>query len=152
MHIAFDVRVRRPCSPPGAAAPSPPVETPDPAAVPSGEPVAIGAEPTGPVTLIGEGQTQDLGWRYVIYESADGWCTELQLAEFTAAGCGQDPLPSEGEHIGAVAVETLENGVTPVDGIVSDEIFTVWLVDEQLGRVPATLIHSRRPASRVRPS
>ena len=116
------------------------VETPDPAAVPSGEPVAIGGDATGPVTLIGEGQASGLGWRYVMYETADGWCTELQLVEVTTTGCGS-VLPPEGDAIGTVNVgEPLANGVTPVDGIVSDEILTVWVIEEQTGnRIPAPL-------------
>ena len=117
------------------------VETPDPAAVPSGEPVAIGGEATGPVTLIGEGQASGLGWRYVVYESADGWCTELQLVEVTTTGCGPDLLPPEGDAFGSVNVgDPLASGVTPVDGIVSSEIFTVWVIEEQTGnRFPAPL-------------
>lgn len=118
------------------------VETPDPAAVPSGEPVAVGAEATGPVTLVGEGQSASLGWRYVTYESADGWCTELQLVEVASTGCGPDLLPPEGDSFGSVSVgEPLANGVTPVDGIVSAEIFTVWIMEERTGgRFPATLM------------
>jgi hypothetical protein len=117
------------------------VETPDPAAVPSGEPVAIGESATGPVTLVGDGQAIDLGWRSVIYESADGWCLELQLVEVTSTGCGPDPLPPDGDAFGSVSVgEPLSNGVTPVEGIVSPEIFTVFLVDaETLERQPAPL-------------
>ena len=117
------------------------VDDPDPAAIPSGEPVAIGAEATGPVTELDSGRAFDLGWRYVIYESAEGWCTELQMVEVTSTGCGPDPLPPEGEHIGSVSVgQPLENGPTPVDGIVSEEIFTVWIIDQQVGRVPALLM------------
>jgi hypothetical protein len=116
------------------------VETPDPAAIPSGEPVAIGGEATGPVTELGTGQAFDLGWRYVIYESAEGWCTELQLVEVTTTGCGPSLVPEDGAHFGSVSADDpLENGVTPVYGIVSDEIFTVWIIDESAGRIPATL-------------
>jgi hypothetical protein len=116
------------------------VEDPDPAAIPSGEPVAQAAEATGPITVVGTGQTAELGWRYVIYESADGWCTQFEMVALTAAGCG-DVLPAEGEHIGSVGVgQPLENGATPVDGIVSEEIFTVWIIDQQVGRVPAMLM------------
>jgi hypothetical protein len=75
----------------------------------------------------------------VIYESADGTCTELQLAQSTSTACG-DPFPSQGEHLGGVSVQTLENGVTAVDGIASDDIFTVWIVDVRVGHVPATLM------------
>ncbi len=115
------------------------VETPDPAAIPSGEPIVDGA--TGPVTLLGDGQAFDMGWRYLIYESADGWCKQLEMVEVTTTGCGPDLLPAEGEHIGAAgALDPLANGVTPVEGIVSDEIVTVWVIDEQVGRLPATLM------------
>jgi hypothetical protein len=118
------------------------VETPDPAAIPSGEPVAQGAEPTGPITVLGSGQIPGAGWRYLIYESADGWCTELQMSEVTSTGCGPDLLPAEGEAIGAAGIQSpLGSGVTPVDGVVSDEIFTVSIVDETDGRrVPAILM------------
>jgi hypothetical protein len=117
------------------------VETPDPAAFLSGEPVAIGGEPTGPVTELGSGEESDLGWRYVIYESADGWCTELQMVEVTSTGCGPDPELPEGEHLGGVgALEPLENGATPVEGVVSDEIVTVFIIDERVGRLPAQLM------------
>ena len=118
------------------------VEEPDPAAVLSGEPVAIGAEPTGPVTALGSGEVLDLGWRYVIYESAEGWCTELQMVEVTSTSCGPDLLPPEGEHIGSVgALESLGNGLTPVAGIVSDEIHTVSVLDEaDVRRLPGVLM------------
>jgi hypothetical protein len=117
------------------------VETPDPEAFLSGDPVAIGADPTGPVTELDSGQAFDLDWRYVTYESADGWCTELQMAEVTSTGCGPDRELPEGEHLAGVGVmDALESGVTPVDGIVSDEIVTVFIIDQQQGRVPATLM------------
>jgi hypothetical protein len=117
------------------------IETPDPDAFLSGEPVAIGADPTGPVTELDSGLAFDLGWRYVTYEAADGLCTELQMAEVTTTGCGPDRELPDGEHLGGVSVlEPLQSGVTPVEGIVSDEIVTVFLIDEQQGRLPATLM------------
>jgi len=117
------------------------VETQEPEVDLSGEPTAIGGEPTGPVTALGSGVAFDQDWRYVIYESADGWCTELQMEEVTSTGCGPDAAPAEGEHLGSAgALEPLENGATPVEGVVSDEVVTVWIVDELVGRVPATLM------------
>ena len=117
------------------------VVSPDPAAVPSGEPSAHGAEATGPITAVGSGVALERGWRFVVYESADGLCTQLELAEVITTGCG-DLLPDEGDAIGSVGVgEPLEDGVTAVDGVVSDEIFTVWIIDEETGaRLPATLM------------
>jgi hypothetical protein len=117
------------------------VEETDPAAIPSGEPVAEGGEPTGPVTLLGSGQAFELGWRYILYESADGWCTELQMTERTSTGCGPDLLPVEGDSIGSAgALEPLESGITPVEGVVTNDIVTVWIVDEERGRLAATLM------------
>jgi hypothetical protein len=114
---------------------------PDPAAVPSGDPVAQGAEAIGPITVIGDGQAFDLGWRYVTYESADGWCTQLELAEVTSTGCGDVALEGEDDHLTAVVVEEpLSNGATPVTGITSDEIVTVFLIDEARGRVPGRVM------------
>jgi hypothetical protein len=118
------------------------VEEPDPAAIPSGEPAAQGAEATGPLTVVGSGRAVglNLGWRYAVYESADGLCTQLEMAQTTSAACGS-PLPAEGEHIGGVSVGGVgDDGITVVDGIVSDEVVTVWIVDEQQGRVPATIM------------
>ena len=117
------------------------VESQDPAAVPSGEAVALGGDPTGPVTLLGSGESSSGGWRYVIYESAEGWCTELQMSEVTSTGCGPDLLPPDGEYIGSAgALSPLESGVTPVEGVVSNEIVTVSIIDEEKGRLPAVLM------------
>jgi hypothetical protein len=118
------------------------VVSPDPAAVPSGEPTAQGAEATGPITSVGSGIIDErLGWRFVVYESADGLCEQLELAEVITTGCG-DLLPADGDAIGGVSVEDpLEDGTTPVVGFVSDEIFTVWIIDQESGgRLPATLM------------
>jgi hypothetical protein len=118
------------------------VESPDAGDMLSGEPVAVGAEATGPVTDLGGGQVLDLDWRYVIYESAEGWCTELQMVEVTSTSCGPDLLPPEGEHIASAgALQPLGNGVTPVAGIVSEEIHTVSVVDtEDVRRLPGVLM------------
>ena len=114
--------------------------SPDPGAVPSGEPTAHGPEATGPITVVGSGVTEGLGWRDVVYESADGLCEQLELAEVVTTGCG-DLLPADGDAVGSVSVQDpLGNGVTPVHGFVTDEIFTVWVIDAAVGRLPATLM------------
>ena len=117
------------------------VETADPAAVPTGPLEAAAGDPSGPIVELGSGQSAGLGWRYAIYPSGDGWCTQLEMAEVTSGGCG-DLLPAEGEAFGSVGRgEPLAGGVTPVDGIVSAEIHTVWIVDENTAmRIPATLM------------
>jgi hypothetical protein len=124
-----------------ACSPTTVVVSPDPAAIPSGEPTAQGVDATGPIAVVGSGSVADRGWRMVVYESADGVCTQLELAEVSRAGCG-DLLPAEGDAIGGVSVdEPLEGGITPIYGTVTDEIFTVWIINEQTGgRLPATLM------------
>jgi hypothetical protein len=109
----------------------------DPAAVPSASLVARGEEPaTGPIVELGSGTTQGIGWRYSIYESASGWCRQLETASATSVGCG-DPLPAEGAAFGGIG--SSDGG--PVEGIVSEDVATVWLVDGRSNlRVPAQML------------
>ena len=54
---------------------------------------------------------------------------------------GSDLLPPDGEYIGSAgALSPLEDGVTPVDGVVNNDIVTVMIIDEDKGRLPATLM------------
>ncbi len=116
------------------------VETPDPAAIPTGSIEAEGVEATGPIIELGSGQALDTGWRYAIYPSDDGWCTQIETALVTSAGCG-DPFPAEGEILGGVTSGAqLGNGVTAVEGMTVDEIATVWIVLEDGRRAPAQLM------------
>jgi hypothetical protein len=116
------------------------VETPDPAAIPDGPLEAMAGDATGPVVELGSGVDAGLGWRYAIYPSGDDWCTQLEMIEFTAAGCG-DILPVDGAAFGGVGRgEPRANGVTPIDGIVTAEIFTVSLIADDGRRLPARLL------------
>ena len=110
------------------------VETRDPAAIPSGSLGAQGAEPTGPLVEVGSGTMSGIGWRFVVYPSEDGWCRQLETGTATMAGCG-DPLPEEGSAFGGVG----HSGPT-VEGIVTAETATVWVIAEGGGRLPATLM------------
>ena len=122
-----------------------PVETRDPAAIPDGPLEAMGDDATGPVVELGSDVSEGLGWRYAIYPSGDDWCTQLEMVEFTAAGCG-DILPVDGAAFGSVGRgEHRSNGVTPIEGIVTAEIFTVSLIADDGRRMPATLM-SLEPA------
>jgi hypothetical protein len=116
------------------------VETPDPAAVPDGPLEAHVGDATGPVVELGSGTIAGLGWRYSIYPSEDGLCTQLETAEVTAGGCG-DLLPAEDKAFGSVGrSESFTGGVTAVEGIVTDETVTVSLVNESGFRMPAQLM------------
>jgi hypothetical protein len=117
------------------------VETPDPAAIPSGSLVPLAEDATGPVVELGSGQAEGLGWRYSIYPSGDTWCTQMEMAASTASGCG-DLLPAGDAAFGSVAVETMDPGsVRVVEGLASEATFTVWLVEnESQRRFPATLM------------
>ena len=116
------------------------VETPDPAVAPSGPLEARAGDPTGPLVELGSGMDAGLGWRYVIYPSGDEWCTQLELVEVTGGGCG-DLLPREGKAFGSVGEgQPLEGGVIVIDGIVSPDTATVWLVNEEGFRAPARLM------------
>jgi hypothetical protein len=114
-----------------------PAESIDPAAVPSASLVARGEEPaTSAIVELGSGTTQGIGWRYSIYESASGWCRQLETASATSVGCG-DPLPAEGAAFGGIG--SSDGG--PVEGIVSEDVATVWLVDGRSNlRVPAQML------------
>lgn len=116
-------------------------EAPDPQVIPSGPPSPAGDEATGPVVEVGSGRVSDIGWRYVVYESASGVCTQFETVAMTSTGCGS-LLPEEGRAFGGVGqLESQPGGIRPIEGIVTSEIFTVWLIDEGSGaRLPAILM------------
>ena len=116
-------------------------EAPDPEAIPSGPPRPEGDQATGPVVEVGSGRVSDIGWRYVVSESTSGVCTQFETVSVTSSGCGS-LLPEEGRAFGGVGqLESQPGGIRPIEGIVTSEIFTVWLIDEGSGaRVPAILM------------
>jgi hypothetical protein len=117
------------------------VETPDPAAIPSGSLVPSGDDATGPVIELGSSNAQGVGWRYSIYPSGDAWCTQLETALGTSTGCG-DILPSGDAAFGSVGVMQGDEGRPDIiEGMATEETFTVWLVEtESQRRFPATLM------------
>jgi hypothetical protein len=117
------------------------VATPDPAAVPDDPLEAEGGGATGPVVELGSGVSEGLGWRYAIYPNGSEWCTQLEMVAVTVSGCG-DILPEDDRAFGSVGRgDALDAGATPVEGIVTADTATVWLVDEDSGmRIPATLM------------
>ncbi len=117
------------------------VESPDPAAIPSGEPVARGGPaPTGPITVLDSDQVAGIGWRLLIYESAEGECLQFETNDLAQTGCG-DLLPGEDSAFGSVSSGESAAGLRPIHGLVSADIATVFLVDsETQERVPAKLL------------
>jgi hypothetical protein len=115
---------------------------PDPAAIPDGPLEAVGAEATGPIVEIGSGRTLGVGWRYAMYESADGVCTQLELGSYTTAGCGPLPLVADGSVFGRAGSGGTGEPDSPVpyDGIVSGDVAAVWLVTESGQRLGTTLM------------
>jgi hypothetical protein len=115
----------------------------DPASIPDGPLEARGAEAIGPVTEIERGRSSGLGWRYSVYESADGTCTQLELASVTSAGCGPLEEVFGDGVIGAVSHSgPAEEGdiPTPYDGLVSSQVAEVWLVTAAGQRIGTTLM------------
>ncbi len=119
------------------------VETPDPAEIPSASLQPMGAEPTGPIVELGSAVALGWGWRYSIYPSRDGWCTQLELAEVASTSCG--PLLPEGDDVfGSIGSGEMA-GIQTIAGAVSADTATVWLIGEENVRAPAVLM-SLEPA------
>jgi hypothetical protein len=115
-------------------------ESLDPAAIPSGSFQVAGDQPTGPIVELGTGVSAGIGWRYLIYPVGDTWCGLLETGRVAGGGCG-DLLAAEGEVFGSVGTGlVLEEPVTPVDGFVSEDVASVWLVLEEVDRVPAIVM------------
>jgi hypothetical protein len=124
----------------GACTPVSVVESPDPATIPSGDPVGQGSDPTGPITVLASDRVEGIGWRLLIYESADGECLQFETVRLAQAGCGE-MLPQEDRVFGSVSSGGIEEtGLSPIYGTVTPDVATVWLVGEDDGtRVPALL-------------
>ena len=117
------------------------VESPDPATIPSGDPVAKGgAAPTGPITVLHSDRVSGIGWRFLIYESAEGQCLQFETSQFAETACG-DLLPAEGAVFGSVGAGDSDAGLRPIHGLVGADIATVFLIDaETQERVAARLL------------
>jgi hypothetical protein len=117
------------------------VETPDPASIPAGPLEPGGDDATGPIVELASGQEFDTGWRYSIYPSEAGWCTQLETVGLVSTGCGDLPPAEEVGAFGAVGRGTLEaTGVHVIEGLVGSTTATVWLIGENGFRTPAVLL------------
>jgi hypothetical protein len=101
-------------------------DRPDPAAIPTGPPTAMRPPAQGPVIVVGTGRSEGVGWRYSIYESARGTCTQLELVDVASTGCG-DLLPVEGGAFGSVGTSAAGTSARYVEGIVSDEVADLFV-------------------------
>jgi hypothetical protein len=107
---------------------------PDPAAIPSGSPAALGATATGPITELGSGVMSGLGWRLLAYPTDSGWCTQLETAASTVTDC-TGVVTDEESAFGRV---TRTGRV--IHGVVTPDATTVWLIVDNTPTVPALLM------------
>ena len=102
------------------------------------EPREAGA--TGPLVELGDGESFETGWRYAIYPREAGWCTQLEVTGAVTSRC-DDLLPSGDETFGTIGRETSDiTGASVFDGIVTEDVATVWLIFGPTERIPATLM------------
>ena len=118
---------------------------PEPAEIPSGPLRAVGNDAVGPITAVGSGRTLGIGWRYAVYDTADGVCTQLEMSSVTSGGCGPAPLISEGSVFGGTGSgggdpDGASAFPTPVHGIVGSQVAEVSIVTESGQRFPTTLM------------
>jgi hypothetical protein len=116
------------------------VTEPDPGAIPSGPPQAMGGDPPiGPVIEVGRGLSGEIGWRYSVYRTAGGVCTQLETAAVAATGCGIQQPVFETAIAGAGKNE-LPSGATIVEGMVSPDAAEIWLQLDDGRRISGTLM------------
>lgn len=107
----------------------------DPSRVPDGAPKPQGVEAVGPVTVLGEGVSRGIGWRYSVFESVDGWCTHVEMGDGSGSiGCG-GLLPEPEDGFGAVG----SNGEL-FEGVVSTDVTEVALQATDGRMLRATLM------------
>lgn len=100
----------------------------------------IGENATGPVTELGAGTGADVAWRVGTYPTPGGPCLQLAVGDDLSARC-DDLLPIGDAAIGSVGSRTAgAGGATVVDGLVSGEVATLWLVAGSVARLPAVLV------------
>lgn len=105
---------------------------PDPSATPS---------PSASLTEVGDGTVLESEWRYAVGDEDDGWCTRLDVAGTSSSRCG-DLLPADDRAFGEVGHGPDEyTDAQVVEGFVSDDVATVWLIGERgQYRIPAVLM------------
>jgi hypothetical protein len=102
------------------------VDQPDPAAIPTGPPTAMGPPAQGPVIVVGTGRSEGFGWRYSLYESTRGTCTQLELVDFASTGGGDLP-PTDGGAFGSVGTSEAGTSARYVEGIVGSDVADLFV-------------------------
>jgi len=112
------------------------------------EPPAGMPAPTGPMIEIGRGQSLGIGWRYLVYESAEGTCTVVEQDGGGGGGCGGEVGPGPGSSaIGLMSMGSGTGSPTTVEGFATDEVAEVWIERADGERVRAELM-SLAPAGK----
>ena len=111
----------------------------DTGAIPTGPIQPLGEEATGEIVRLGQGRTLGIGWRYAIYESALGWCSQLEMAGVASTGCG-GPVPAQGATFGSVSHGGAAGAPSSVDGVVAPGVAEVWITSSDGERFPSVLM------------
>jgi hypothetical protein len=113
----------------------------DTAQIPGGPPEVVpgNPEPIGPISEVGRGRTLGFGWRYLVYETAEGLCTQLETATGSGSACGSSP-PTLADEFGGVSIGESTGGPVTVDGMAGAGVAEVWVRLAGGERIPATLM------------
>lgn len=98
--------------------------------IPEAPPDTIGGPPTGPVHILATGLTEELGWRYSVYPSAEGPCLQFEYDSGDggggSAGCGMlEEFPDE--PFSGVGAGSSPPDVGHIVGWVRSDVHEVWL-------------------------
>lgn len=107
---------------------------------PSADGSAAASVPSGELIELGEGPVLDTTWRYALQPGDEGTCLVLEADGTAATRCG-DPMPAEGEVFGEIGWAAPElTAFQALEGFVTEDVATVWLLGEGGYRIPATLV------------
>lgn len=112
--------------------------------IPDDPPTAMGEPATGPIIVLGSGMADGHGWRYSAYESAMGWCTQIEMPSSGGGGCGGDLELGEGENLTLSGSGSGSEGPAHWEGLVSSEAEAVWLETSGGERYSAVLLDLAR--------
>ncbi|HEX2153931.1 MAG TPA: hypothetical protein VHL52_08130 [Acidimicrobiia bacterium] len=112
--------------------------------VADGPPQALGLPATGPIIVIGQGVSHGVEWRYSVYESAEGWCTQLETGGGGGSGCGGDLVPAPGSVFGSYGWGSGGNDPVTAEGTVTADAVAVNAIGADGRRFNAVLMGFQR--------